>query len=150
MGRVQFSKIIAIVFICAFFVVTHIKAKTWVVDKKSALSTIREAISKASPFDTILINKGVYAEKNIEIRKALFIRGKEYPVIDGQEKYEIFSVLSSDVTIEGIHFLNGGRSSSNDLAGIKVYLSRNVVIRNNVLENMFFRNLLPGVHKQQR
>jgi len=139
MGRNQIFKIISFAFgICSFFCFISVDAKIWVVDKKSKLNIITDAISKASPYDTVIINSGLYIEKNIIIRKPLYIRGNKRPVVDGENKYEIFSVMSSDVTIDGLDLHHGGRSSSNDLAGIKVYLSRNVIIRNNRFNEMFF------------
>jgi nitrous oxidase accessory protein len=136
MGKNQFEKIIALV--CLLFFFESVFAKTIVVDKKSINGSIINAIKIASPHDTIQINSGIYFEKNIVIRKPVVIRGVGHPVIDGESKFEILSIMSSDVTVEGIEFRHGGRSSVNDLAGVKVYISRNVFIRNNILNEMFF------------
>src|SRR5207244_1064165 len=100
--------------------------------------SVKLAVNLANNYDTIQINEGLYLESGIVIRKPLIIKGKGKPVIDGEKKSEILSVMSSNVVVDGIEFRNGGRSSVNDLAGIKVYVSRDVIIRNNTLREMFF------------
>ncbi len=138
MGRHKAWQVTSLPFLILFSIPLLCTGKCIDVRKNTDHNSIIDAISMAHPFDTIIIYPGIYAEKNIVIKKPLVITGKDKPVIDGETKYEIFSVMSSDVVIEGLLLRNGGRSSMNDIAGIKIYLSKNVVIRNNTLENMFF------------
>ena len=81
---------------------------------------IHSAIAAAKPGDTIVIPSGVYRESNILIEKPLTILGKGNPVIDGEKKNEILLVKSDGVTIEGLTIRNGGYSSYNDIAAIRV------------------------------
>ncbi len=110
-------------------------AKTFIVNQKQSLkSTLRLAQNG----DTIVVEKGIYKEQNIVIDKAIVLIGKDFPVFDGEEKYEIFSIKSNQVIIQGMRIINSGFSSINDLAGIRVYGMSQVQILNNRFENTFF------------
>src|SRR3569832_2299936 len=77
--------------------------------------SIMKAIESVNPSDTIIVNAGTYFENNLVIKKPITLKGNN-AVLDGENKYEIISVWSSDVTIEGFKIQHGGRSSLNDLA----------------------------------
>jgi nitrous oxidase accessory protein len=132
------KKIIGLLFILALSFPFTTRSATLTVKQKSALASIQKAVELANPFDTILVHPGMYFEKNLLIKKPLVLRGINKPVLHGEKKYEIISVWASNVTIEGFELRNGGRSSMNDLAGIKIYNARHVIIRNNALDDMFF------------
>jgi len=106
--------------------------------KTCPISTIKEAIRQAKDFDTILINKGNYKEHDILVNKPLTIIGKDYPVIDGELKGEIITIISDDVTVDGLFIINVGTSYTEDYAAIRVRKSKNFVIQNLVLEKLFF------------
>jgi nitrous oxidase accessory protein len=114
-----------------------LSAKTWRVGSR-ALPTIREALNLAAPGDTVLVESGTYKEKNLLISKPVYLKGIGTPVLDGEGQYEIISVKSDGVTIEGFLLRNSGFSSWNDIAGIKIYNARRVTIRSNRLENTYF------------
>lgn len=103
-----------------------------------AITTLKEAISAAKDFDTILVKKGTYKEHNILIDKPLTIIGKNYPVIDGELKGEIITIVSDNVTVDGLFIINVGTSYTEDYAAIRVRKSKNFVIQNLVLEKLFF------------
>ncbi|WP_237229690.1 nitrous oxide reductase family maturation protein NosD [Flaviramulus multivorans] len=103
-----------------------------------SVSTLTEAIAQAKDFDTIIVKKGTYKEHNITINKPLIIIGENYPVIDGELKGEIITIISDDVTIDGLFVINVGTSYTEDYAAIRVRKSKNFVIQNVVLENLFF------------
>ncbi len=105
--------------------------------------TIKEAISKANPFDTVNIGDGIFKEGNIVIDKPLYFFGHQ-TTLDGENKYEIISVTSSHVTIDGFTIINSGVSGIVDYAGIKVKNKNHAVITNNTLKNCFF-----GIYLQQ-
>lgn len=105
---------------------------------KYALKNISVAIESAQPGDTVLVDSGHYREKNLIVGKRITLKGINYPVLDGELKYEIISVKTSGVLIEGFKIINSGISSLDDISGVKVYDSRDVIIRNNILENTFF------------
>ncbi|MDD7887948.1 nitrous oxide reductase family maturation protein NosD [Flavivirga sp. 57AJ16] len=102
------------------------------------ISTLKKAISSAKDFDTILVKKGTYKEHNILIDKPLTIIGKNYPVIDGELKGEIITIVSDSVTVDGLFIINVGTSYTEDYAAIRVRKSKNFVIQNLVLEKLFF------------
>ena len=106
--------------------------------KTCPISTIKEAIRQAKDFDTILINKGNYKEHDILVNKPLTIIGKDYPVIDGELKGEIVTIISDNVTVDGLFIINVGTSYTEDYAAIRVRKSKNFVIQNLVLEKLFF------------
>lgn len=108
------------------------------VDKNGTLKSIKSAIALALENDTILVHAGTYKEGEILIDKAVFLKGVGYPVIDGEKKYEIITIHSSNVTVEGFKIINSGTSSTEDFAAIKFSKVRNITIRNNYLENNFF------------
>lgn len=103
-----------------------------------SVSTLSEAIAQAKDFDTIIVNKGTYKEHDIIINKPLTIIGENYPVIDGELKGEIITIISDNVTVDGLFVINVGTSYTEDYAAIRVRKSKNFVIQNVVLENLFF------------
>jgi nitrous oxidase accessory protein len=107
----------------------------------SGNGSIKSAVANAKTGDTIFIKKGIYSEGNILIQKALTIIGVNYPVLDGKMKYELLTIAAPNVSIEGLHIINSGRSSLNDPAGIKCLDANNVKINNNKFTNTFF-----GIH----
>lgn len=114
-------------------------AKTIIVDKDRV--SLKSALSIAVPGDTIVVQAGTYREGNIKISTPVVILGEQYPVFDGEGKYEILTIDADHVTISGLKFINTGRASMNDIAAIKVQDSRHVTIRNNQFAEAFF-----GIH----
>ena len=102
------------------------------------ISTLKKAITIAKDFDTIIVKKGTYKEHNIIIDKPLTIIGKNYPVIDGELKGEIITIVSDNVTVDGLFIINVGTSYTEDYAAIRVRRSKHFVIQNLVLEKLFF------------
>lgn len=102
------------------------------------INSLQKAIDSATAGDTILVKKGTYKEYNILIDKPLTIRGQNYPIIDGEDKGEIIRIVSDNVTIDGLFIINVGTSYTSDHAAIRVVRSENFVIKNVVLEKLFF------------
>lgn len=111
---------------------------TIVVGKDKPVRTLRQAIQSARNGDTILLTKGTYKEGNIIINKSIVLLGVDAPVLDGESKYEILTVSGKNIVIRGIHFANGGFSSMNDLAAIKIIDATNILVENNFVQNAFF------------
>ncbi len=118
--------------------VCGVRAKTITVCPDCTANTIKKGIVLASDFDTLLIKKGTYKEFNIRVNKPLTIVGENYPIIDGEDKGEIFTVISDNVTIDGLFIINVGTSYTEDYAAIRVVKSKNFLIQNVVLEKLFF------------
>ncbi len=115
-----------------------ISAKTIVVNTKSGINSIKEAIQQASEYDTILIKAGVYNENLISIEKPLTIIGEKGAIVDSREGDEIFIVQSDDVVIQNLTLKNIGVSYIKDRAAIRLNRVRDVSILNNTLINTFF------------
>lgn len=113
-------------------------AKTIVVGKLSNIKTIQKALELANNGDTIRVTEGLYREKGLVIKKQVVLTGINYPVIDGEHRYEVIAIRADAVVVEGLKVINSGISSMDDFAGIKIYNSKNVIIRNNILYNTFF------------
>lgn len=113
-------------------------AKTIIVGKQSGIKTIQKALELANNGDTIRVTEGVYREKGLVIKKQVVLTGVNYPVIDGEHRYEVIAIRADGVVVEGVKVVNSGISSMDDFAGIKIYNSKKVIIRNNILSNTFF------------
>ncbi|MGE5106764.1 MAG: nitrous oxide reductase family maturation protein NosD [Sphingobacteriales bacterium] len=100
--------------------------------------TIKKAIELAKDGDTVLIQKGIYKEGNIIIQKSITVIGQNNPVLEGENKYEIFTVSGRNITIKGISFQNSGYSAMNDFASIKIIDATNVTVENNFISNAYF------------
>ena len=124
--------------ICCFFAWNTIYSNNIHVGANKKVKSIVQAVEMASVGDTIFIHPGVYSDGNILVTKSLTIIGINLPVLDGKLKVEQFTVAAQNVTIEGLKIINSGRSSMEDLAGIKCLDAHHVTIRNNVFENTFF------------
>lgn len=112
--------------------------KTIFVGPTSYPHSIQQAIKIANGGDTILVSRAHYFEKNLIINKPITLLGVNYPILDGEKKYEVLSIKSSNVTISGFHIRDSGASSLHDLAAIKIYDSSHIRIVNNTISNAFF------------
>jgi nitrous oxidase accessory protein len=121
---------------------TH--AATYQAGYGQALPGIRQAIARAAEGDTVDVHPGRYREGNILIDKRIVLRGLGNPVLDGEQKWEVISVKADGAVVEGFRIVNSGRSGIEDLAGVRLYSTRNAVIRNNVLDSNSF-----GIYVQQ-
>ncbi|MBT8184843.1 MAG: nitrous oxide reductase family maturation protein NosD [Eudoraea sp.] len=113
-------------------------ARTIEVCPTCKISSIKAAIGMAADFDTVLVRQGTYKEFNLVIDKPMTLLGKGYPIIDGEDKGEIIRIISDGVTVDGLHIINVGTSYTADYAAIRVVKSKNFLIRNVVLEKLFF------------
>lgn len=123
------------------FLSTAIAGRTIIVGKNLPVTSIKSAISLAKEKDTILVLPGIYKEGNIIINKSIVLLGQQFPVLDGENKFEILTVSGKNIIIKGFHFLNSGISALNDFASIKIVDARNITIENNRVVNAYF-----GIH----
>lgn len=115
-----------------------VKAKTLEVGANQPFKSIKSAIALAKHGDTVLVHKGLYREGNIRIDKEIVFIGKDFPVLDGQKKYEVLSIYADGVVIKGFKIIKSGMATLHDPCGIKVYNKRAVTIENNLLDDNFF------------
>lgn len=120
-----------------------LQANTITVGKNKSVATIKVGIVRAMSGDTVLVYPGVYKEKGLTIDKRICLIGIDFPVVDGENKYENISIKSPGVLVQGFKVINSGVSSIEDFAGIKIYNTRDVIVRNNKLDNTFF-----GIYSQ--
>jgi len=113
-------------------------AKTFEVGNQKAFSSIRKALETVQNKDTVLVYSGHYKEGNLIIDKSIVFIGIDQPILDGENQYEIVSVMADSVVIKGFQVKNSGFSTLNDPGGIKVYDSKFIVIEDNILDNNFF------------
>ncbi|MEO5943234.1 MAG: nitrous oxide reductase family maturation protein NosD [Ferruginibacter sp.] len=113
-------------------------AKTITVGTSGAFQKIQDAINASQNGDVIIVEAGNYNEKDLIVNKSVTLQGKGYPVLDGDHLYEIISVKANNVTIQGFKLVHSGVSSIVDIAGIKIYACRNVVIADNIFMDTFF------------
>ncbi len=119
-------------------VAISVYAKTIRIGSRQHVKTIQQGLLLAAAGDTLLVDAGTYHEKNIVINKTVSLIGTGHPVLDGDHTYEIISVKADGVLVDGFRIINSGISSIEDYAGIKIYNSRDVIIRNNILDDTFF------------
>jgi len=127
-----------LVFFVAILMANSTIAQSLEVCKTCPISTLKDGIAQAKDFDTIVVQKGTYREHDILVNKPLTIIGKDYPMIDGELKGEIITIISDNVTVDGLFIINVGSSYTEDYAAIRVRKSKNFVIKNLVLEKLFF------------
>ena len=125
-------------FIVTLFFCCIVKAKTIYVGANRIYKNVTVALTIAVTGDTVLVDAGHYKEKTLVIAKSIVLKGINYPVLDGEKKYEIISIKANGVVIDGFRIMHSGVSSLEDLSGIKIYNSKNVHIKNNILEDTFF------------
>lgn len=113
-------------------------AKVIKVGYSQNIKSIQKAIDVANNGDTILVYPGVYKEKNILIQKSVTLKGIDYPVLDGENKYAIISIKTSNATVEGFKLQHTGRSEIRDLGAIMIYDSYKVSVLNNILDDTNF------------
>ena len=113
------------------------------VGKHQQYTSVSEAIAAAANGDTVWVESGIYREKNIIINKSIALLGTNYPVLDGEHKYEIISIRADGVAIKGFKIIHSGESSIQDFAAIKIYGTHNVIISGNIIEDAFF-----GIYSQ--
>ena len=115
-----------------------LSARTLEVGTNKTFKSLKLAIASANRGDTIVVFGGHFKEGNISIDKKLVIIGKNYPILDGQKKYEVVSIKADSVIFSGFKIIKSGLAVLNEPCGIKVYNRRGVVIENNILDDNFF------------
>jgi nitrous oxidase accessory protein len=95
-------------------------AATLRVGAGAAHSTIQAALAAAADGDTIIVGEGRYAEGTLLVNKSVALIGEHRPVLDGGFKHEVITITAPDVTVRGFAIVNGGRSSTRELSGIRV------------------------------
>nr|AWJ66275.1 nitrous oxide reductase maturation protein [uncultured bacterium] len=101
-------------------------------------STLQEALVAAQEGDTIVVQAGLYAEGELLIDKSLTLLGEGWPILDGQNEFQIMTISANDVTVQGFIFQNSGVSHIADLAALKTLDVEGCVINHNRFVDNFF------------
>lgn len=117
---------------------TRAGARTISVGKSKPFQSIKSAIDVAENGDTVLVYPGIYKEGNIIIRKSIVLKGLDWAVIDGENKYEIISIKATGAIVEGFKLQHAGRSEIRDIGAIMIYDSYRVSVIDNILDDTNF------------
>ena len=108
------------------------------VGKNEQFKTIKNAIAASQSGDSILVEKGIYREGNINVDKSLWIIGNGRPILDGELKYEILSFRADNIVLKGFKIINSGEDQIKNIGAIRLYDSHYSTIENNIFENNYF------------
>ncbi len=108
------------------------------VSQNGKIRSITDALKQANDGDRIFIQKGIYKEGNIVVRKSVEIIGEGLPQLDGENSAEVMTVSADNVIIRGLLITNSGASYVQDQAGIKLKEVKNCTIEDNQFLDNFF------------
>ncbi len=120
------------------FAALSAEGKTIFVGKSKPFQSIQKAIDFADDGDTVLVDAGMYKERNIIIQKSIVLKGINFPVLDGENKYAIISIKAANATIDGFKLQHTGRSDIKDIGAIMIYDSYHVSAINNIVDDSNF------------
>ncbi|HEX4877004.1 MAG TPA: nitrous oxide reductase family maturation protein NosD [Chitinophagaceae bacterium] len=124
--------------ILSFFLAIKIQARNIIAGTGQPVNSLKKAIQIANNKDTITLLPGIYKEGALQLTKSITIIGINYPVLDGEKKFEILLISAANVIIRGLVFKNSGYSAMNDYASIKVVDASNITIEGNRIYNAYF------------
>ena len=128
--------IVAIALVMVYLYSPEVLSKTLRVGSSLPVKRIVDAVSIASPGDTILVYAGGY-HGNIYLTKPLVLIGIGKPEIVGERNGSAVTVESDHCTVEGFDIRGGGSLLQKEDSGILLKSSHND-IRNNVLHDVLF------------
>jgi len=132
-----------LMFIFLFSAYIKTEAGTIHVGKNKLYTSVQKGIDAAVTGDTVLVDPGHYKEHDIRINKKIYVKGLQYPVIDGEKKSGIFTIHADGAVLDGFKIINGGRAETQDLAGVLIEDSYKVSVINNKLDDTNF-----GIYSQ--
>ncbi|MEO7834613.1 MAG: nitrous oxide reductase family maturation protein NosD [Ginsengibacter sp.] len=136
-----FLKLLMIFFL--FSTILDLQAETIHVGKNKTYTSVQKGVDAAVVGDTVLVDPGYYKEHDITISKKVYVKGLQYPVIDGEKKSGIITIHANGAVVDGFKIINGGRAETTDLAGVLIVDSYNVQVINNKLDDTNF-----GIYSQ--
>lgn len=118
---------------------THAAAQNVIrVDVSGPVASLGDAVARAMPGDEIVVGSGTLVESGIVVDKPLAIRGEEGAVIESVKGDQIITILSDDVTIEGLTLKGVSTSFVDDRSAIRVERAANCRIAGNRIDDGFF------------
>lgn len=135
--------------LCVALLVSAVSAAVLEVGPGHPHTTLKAAIAAAQPGDTVRVISGQHREGQISVDKPLVLEGVDHPVLDGEFEHPILRIAANGVTVRGFQIINGGRSSTRELAGILVDQVRDYVVEDNDLRDcdygIYLSKAGPGV-----
>lgn len=117
-------------------------SRTIVVGKDQAITSIKKAVELAKDGDIIQVMQGIYREgSSITITKSITLIGINFPVIDGESKYENMVISGKNILVKGFLFKDSRHSSSNDYSAVNIVDATYITVENNKIINAHF-----GIH----
>jgi nitrous oxidase accessory protein len=114
------------------------QADSVTVSETGAVRSVSAALGLVARGGTIVVMPGRYEESEILIDRPVTITGVDFPVIDGENKGEIFRVTADSVSIRGLQVSRVGASYTKDLAAIRIVSSTGCSITDNRIDGAFF------------
>jgi nitrous oxidase accessory protein len=111
---------------------------TILVGNNQPVHSLKKAFEIAKDKDSIILLPGIYKEGALVLTKSITLLGRDNPVLDGENKYEILLVSGKNIIIKGIQFRNSGYSSMDDYASIKLVDASNITLENNTITGAYF------------
>ena len=133
-------KIEILLFLIIIISILHsqLSATDIIIDKSGSITSINQALRLCQSGDRLIVKKGYYKERDIEINKSVQIIGENFPVVDAEFKSGLFHIKANGVRIEGLIIKNSAISFVAEYAGIKIDSAKNCVIKGNkILYNYF-------------
>ena len=124
--------------ICSFSIFSQCFGATIFVGENEKIHTIKQALQVANNGDSIIVNSGFYKEGNIVIDKKITLLGLNYPILDGDKRFEVITIKSDFVMISGFKIQHSGYATLDDPGGIKINNASNIIISDNILYDNFF------------
>jgi nitrous oxidase accessory protein len=110
--------------------------ETWVVSPQGPLTSIQEAVNRATEGDTIGVYGGSY-DGPLVVEKQVRLIGHGWPVIDGQGRGSVVELRAAGIHFEGFRVRDSGASLDKADAGILV-VAPEIVVAGNRLEEVLF------------
>ncbi len=117
---------------------SYSNVSTIIVCPNCEIKTIQEAIDDAQDGDSIIVHAGSYYTENIIITKSIRLKGLNNPVIISKDGDEIITVISDNVSIEGLTLKNVTLNYLKERSAIRVKKKKNFKINNNIIIDCFF------------
>lgn len=123
------------------FVDYPLSAKNLQVCGNCKYQNLDDALYAGDPFDTIIVETGVYEAVNVELTYPLTLIGRN-ATLDGKGVGYVLKLLSDSVSISGFKIVNSGRSYTKDYAAVYAFKSDYFSIESLEIENPFFGLLI--------
>ncbi|AWW00042.1 nitrous oxide reductase family maturation protein NosD [Arcticibacterium luteifluviistationis] len=133
---------IPILFFLVLFAQIGLHAETIKICHECSVKSIQKGIDMAQDGDILEIQAGKYLEHDILIDKAISLVGIGNPQIDVETKGYGILIKSDKVKIKNLRISNIGKSFTKDFAAIYISKSKDFLIENVRLEDVFFGVLI--------